>query len=110
MKLVKHDEGVEFEVKGQVHCYGVNKVSVGKDTKRLSVGTSIFLPNGYAETQSSSRERAYYVLSGLLEVKGKNQQYVASPGHLVYVAAGEERAFKVVGTAPANVIVIVVDI
>jgi len=110
MKLVKRDEGVEFEAKGQFRCFGVNKVALGKDTRRLSIGSSIFLPSGYAETQSSSKERAYYVLSGSLEVKGKNQYYVASPGDLVYVAAGEERALKVVGIAPATVIVIVVDI
>jgi len=110
MKLIKHGEGVHYEAKNHTDCYAMNKLVVGTDTRRFTVGMSHFLPGGGAAMSSSPKERAYYVLSGSIRITGKSADYVVSPGDLMYIPAGEERAFQALGTEPATILVIIVDI
>jgi quercetin dioxygenase-like cupin family protein len=110
VKLIKHGQGVQYDAKGHFSCYAMNKLIVGQDTKRLSVGVSHFLPDGGAQMSSSPKERAYYVISGSIKITGKNEEYVVSADDLIYISAGEERSFQALGTKPATILVIIVDI
>jgi quercetin dioxygenase-like cupin family protein len=105
MKLVKHGEGAEYEVKGHTRCHVMNKLVAGKDNKRLTVGMSHFLPGGGAEMSSAPLDRVYYVLSGSIKLTGKTEKYVMGPGDLILIGAGEERAFEVVGSEPTTILV-----
>jgi quercetin dioxygenase-like cupin family protein len=108
MKLVKHGEGVEYDAKGHTLCYVMNKLIIGKDTQKMNVGISHFLPNGGAEMSSAPVERAYYVMSGSIKVTGKkSEDYTMCPGDVVYIGHGEEREFKVLGTEPSTILVMV---
>jgi quercetin dioxygenase-like cupin family protein len=110
MKVVKHGEGAEYEAKRHYNCYAMNKLVAGKDTQKMTVGMSHFLPGGGAEMSFSPKERVYYVLSGSIKITGKNEEYVLSPGDMVYIGAGEDRAFKTLGTEPATILVIITDV
>jgi quercetin dioxygenase-like cupin family protein len=108
MKLVKNGEGVEYDAKGHTLCYVMNKLVIGKDTKKMNVGLSHFLPNGGAEMSSAPVERAYYVMSGKIKVTGKKgEDYVVGAGDVIYIGPGEEREMKVIGTEPSTIIVMV---
>jgi quercetin dioxygenase-like cupin family protein len=108
MKLVQHGEGAAYQAKGHFSCYPMNKLVVEKDTRRLTVGMSHFLPGG--EMSSSPKERAYYVLSGSIKINGKSDEFVLRPGDLIYIGPGEERAFTVLGNEPATILVTIVDV
>ncbi len=110
MKVVQHGQGINYQAKGHFSCYPMNKLVVEKDTRRLTVGMSHFLPGGGAEMSSSPKERAYYVLSGSIKINGKNEEYVLCPGDLIYIGPGEERAFTVLGNEPATILVTIVDV
>jgi quercetin dioxygenase-like cupin family protein len=110
MKLVQHGEGAAYQAKGHFSCYPMNKLVVEKDTRRLTVGMSHFLPGGGAEMSSSPKERAYYVLSGSIKINGKSNEFVLRPGDLIYIGPGEERAFTVLGNEPATILVTIVDV
>jgi quercetin dioxygenase-like cupin family protein len=108
MKLVKNGEGVEYDAKGHTLCYVMNKLVIGKDTKKMNLGISHFLPNGGAEMSAAPVERAYYVMSGKIKVTGKKgEDYVVSAGDVIYIGPGEEREMKVIGTEPSTILVIV---
>ena len=109
MKVVKKGEGQPADAKGHFGCWTAHKLTADKDTQYgLAVTLSHFLPGGGAEMSSSPRERAYFVLSGSMVVKGKAEEYTVEPGDLIYIAAGEEREIKITGTEPATILVIVV--
>jgi quercetin dioxygenase-like cupin family protein len=110
MKLVQHGEGEAYQAKGHFSCYPMNKLVVEKDTRRLTVGMSHFLPGGGAEMSSSPKERAYYVLSGSIKISGKSDEFVLRPGDLIYIGPGEERSFTVLGNEPATILVTIVDV
>ncbi len=110
MKLIKHGQGVQYEAKGHFSCYAMNKLVVGQDTRKLTVGMSHFLPGGGAQMSSLPKERAYYVLSGTIKIIGKSEEYEVSPGDLIYIGAGEERSFQALGTEPATILVTIVDV
>jgi quercetin dioxygenase-like cupin family protein len=110
MKLIKHGQGVQYDAKGHFSCYAMNKLIVGQDTKKLTVGVSHFLPGGGAQMSSSPKERAYYVISGSIKITGKNEEYEVSADDLIYIGAGEERSFQAMGTKPATILVMIVDI
>jgi mannose-6-phosphate isomerase-like protein (cupin superfamily) len=59
---------------------------------------------------SSPKERAYFILSGSMLVKGKTEEYRLSQGNLIYIAPGKEREIQVVGTETVTSLVIIVDI
>jgi mannose-6-phosphate isomerase-like protein (cupin superfamily) len=58
---------------------------------------------------SSPKERAYFILSGSMLVKGKTEEHRLSQGELIYIAPGEEREIQVIGTEPVTSLVIIVD-
>ena len=105
MKLVKNGEGVEYSAPGHMNCFVMNKLVFGKDTKKMGIGMSFFLPGGGAEMSAAPVERAYYVISGAIEVKGKSEKHVVNAGDLIYIADGEDREFKVIGNNPATIMV-----
>jgi len=110
MKVIPRGDGVAYQAKGHFSCYPMNKLVVGKDTQKFTVGMSHFLPGGGAEMSSSAKERSYYVLSGSIKINGKNEEHVLSPGDLIYIGPGEERAFTVLGNEPATILVTIVDV
>jgi len=109
MKMIKKEGGSPYEAKGHSGCWAVRKMDAAKDSRRLSISLSHFLPQGGAEMSSSPKERAYFILSGLMLVKGKTEEYRLSQGDLIYIAPGEEREVQVIGTEPVTSLVIIVD-
>jgi mannose-6-phosphate isomerase-like protein (cupin superfamily) len=107
MKVVKDGEGEKYDAKGHFGCWAMYKLNSGKDTQKINVSMSHFLPEGGGEMSPSPRERVYFVLSGCIAVKGKAEEHVLEPGDLIYIAPGEERAIEVIGTEPASTLVIV---
>jgi mannose-6-phosphate isomerase-like protein (cupin superfamily) len=84
-------------------------MDAAKDSRRLSISLSHFLPQGGAEMSSSPKERAYFILSGSMLVKGKTEEYRLNQGDLIYIAPSEEREVQVIGTEPVTSLVIIVD-
>src|SRR4030043_1252056 len=108
MKVVKDSVGEKYEAKQHFACWTAFKLQAGKDTKRLTVSTTHFLPEGGAEMSSAPRERVYVLLSGAMKVTGKNEEHLMEAGDMIYIAPGEERAVQVIGNKPATTLVIVV--
>lgn len=111
MKLVKNGEGQPYEAKGHFSVWSSRKLEAGKDSKKLSISLSHFLPQGGTEMSSSNQERVYFVISGRMSIKGEKQgeQFVLEPGDTLYIAAGEKREVRVVGTEPATILVAMVN-
>jgi mannose-6-phosphate isomerase-like protein (cupin superfamily) len=86
------------------------KMEAGKETRKTTLSVSHFLPEGGAEMASSPKERVYLVLSGSLKVTGKNEEYELEPGDMLYIAPGEERAVKTIGTEPVTILVVITDV
>jgi mannose-6-phosphate isomerase-like protein (cupin superfamily) len=110
MKMIKKESGNPYEAKAHFGCWSVRKMEAAKDSRRLSISLSHFLPQGGAEMSSSPKERAYFILSGSMLVKGKTEEYRLSQGDLIYIAPGEEREVQVIGTEPVTSLVIIVDV
>jgi hypothetical protein len=91
MKLIKGNEGVPYEGKGHFNCWNARKLVSETDSRRLTVCTTHFLPNGGADMSSAPKERLYFCLSGSLLLKG--------PKRVV-----------VIGTEPATILVFIVDV
>ncbi len=53
-------------------------------------------------------EMAFYVLSGSMQVRGRDEEHILNAGDLIYFSAGDERELKVNGQAPASILVIIV--
>ena len=106
MKLIKKGDGETYEAKRHFGCWAMRKLVPEKDSQRLNIALSHFLPQGGAEMSSSPLERAYFVISGSLLVKGKTEGHVVEPGDMIYIAAGEEREIEVRGAEPATILVI----
>jgi mannose-6-phosphate isomerase-like protein (cupin superfamily) len=109
MKMIKKEGGNPYEAKGHSGCWAVRKMDAAKDGRRLNISLSHFLPQGGAEMSSSPKERAYFILSGSMLVKGKTEEYRLSQGDLIYIAPGEEREIQIIGTEPVTSLVIIVD-
>ena len=107
MKVVKDNGGEKYDAKQHFGCWTAYKLQAGKDTKRLTVSTTHFLPEGGADMSSSPRERVYVLLSGAMKVTGKNEEHLLEPGDMIYIAPSEERAVQVIGNKPATTLVIV---
>ena len=110
MKLIKRGEGQPYEAKGHFGVWSVRKLEAGKNSKKLSISLSHFLPQGGAEMSSSVKERAYFVISGSIVVKGKGEKFVLETGDVLYIAPGEEREIQVPGTEPATILVMIGDV
>jgi len=105
MKLIKRGEGEPYEAKGHFNCWNARKLAPDKDTKRLLIAISHFLPNGGAEMSSSPGERVYFVIAGSIKIKGKGEEHLLEAGDLIYIAPDEERDIQVHGTEPATILV-----
>ena len=110
MKLIKNGEGEIYEAKRHFSCWAMRKLVPEQDSQRLNIALSHFLPEGGAEMSSSPLERAYYVIAGSILVKGKGEKFVLEPGDAIYIAPGEEREVQVVGTEPATILVMIVNV
>ena len=51
-----------------------------------------------------------YEVDGKKRSVGKNEEHILEARHMIYIAPGEERAFKVEGTEPASILVIITDV
>ena len=110
MKLIKENKGQPYEAKGHFGVWSTQKLEAGKDSQRLSISLSHFLPQGGAEMSPSVKERAYFVISGSILVKGKGEEFVLESGDIIYIAPGEEREIQVIGTEPATILVMIVNV
>ncbi len=106
MKICKAGEGSPYQAPAHYGQWG-SQYFKGEGPSRLTVSVSHFLPNGGAEMKAVP-ELVYYVLSGSIMVQGKAEEHVLNVGDVVHMDAGEERAFKVNGQAPASLLVVIV--
>jgi len=110
MKVIKKEGGTPYDAKAHFGCWAVRKLEAVKESRRLTVSLSHFLPQGGAEMSSSPKERAYFILSGSMLVKGRKEECRLSQGDLIYIAPGEEREVQVIGTEPVTTLVMIVDV
>lgn len=110
MKMVRAGEGRVYEAKKHFHMWGMKMVSPEVETLGLTVSISHFLPNGGAEMSASTAERAYYVLTGSITVRGREEEYVLEPGDLIYIPPGEEREITINNNQPASILVVVAEV
>jgi len=109
MKLIKKGEGEPYEAEGHFGVWSMRKLFAGKDSHRLIIGLSHFLPQGGLKmAPASSNERTYFILSGSILVKGKSEEYLLEQGDMLYIGPGEEREIQVQGTEPCTVLLSVV--
>ncbi len=105
MKICKAGEGNPYQAPAHYGQWG-SQYFKADGTSKLTVSVSHFLPNGGAEMKAVP-ELIYYVLSGSIVVQGKAGEQMLNVGDLVHFDAGEERAFKVNGQAPASLLVVI---
>jgi quercetin dioxygenase-like cupin family protein len=110
MKVVKKGAGDQYEAKRHFGNWSINKLVPGKDSKKISVGLSHFLPGGGAEMSSSPLERIYFVISGTIVVNGKAEEHTIKEGDVIYIGSGEDREFKVIGGEPATILVVMTSV
>lgn len=111
MKVIKKDQGQAKQAERHFGQSGITKISPKDGSQRLRVSLSHFLPQGGAEMYASPTERAYFGVSGSIMVRGKKgDEYLVEPGDVLYIPPGEERSIEVVGTEPATMLVIVVNL
>ena len=108
MKLVKQGQGEAYEAKGHFGYWSMRKLVAGQDSQRLTISLTHFLPGGGTDMSGSPNEKTYFVLSGSMVVKGKTEEYLIGPGDVLYIAAGEEREIKVIGSEPCTILLSVV--
>jgi len=112
VKLIKHGEGQAKTASRHFGQCGIDKVSSEIGSQRLRVSVSHFLPQqGGAEMYASPTERAYFGISGSVMIRGKQgDEYLVEPGDVLFIPPGEERSIEVMGTEPATMLVIVVNL
>jgi len=109
MKVIKKTEGTPYEAPKHFNVWSTRKLS-DKDTQRLSVSLSHFLPNGGVEMSGSPTEKMYYVISGSMVIKTKTGESTVGAGDIVYFAADEEREIRVVGTEVCTILVCIIKV
>jgi len=110
MKFVKKGEGKPRPATGHTGEWGMITVEPGKDSQKLGMLLSHFLPEGTFPMAPTPIEMIYLGVTGKVQVKGKNpgEDYIIEPGDAVYMAPGDEREINVIGTDPATIWVIMV--
>jgi len=106
MKVTKAGQGKPYEAAKHYGCWGAQYLSPAMGSQVLTLNISHFLPNGGAE-MSAGPERAYYVLSGSITVRGKAEEHVLNAGDVIHIGTGEERAITVNGQQPASLLVVI---
>jgi quercetin dioxygenase-like cupin family protein len=109
MKRILKSEGTVYEAPKHFNVWSSRKLG-DQDTKRLLVSVSHFLPNGGVEMSGSATEKMYYIISGNMVVKTKDQEYTLNTGDIVYFAPDEEREIKVVGNDVCTILVAMVKV
>jgi quercetin dioxygenase-like cupin family protein len=110
MKVVRKTEGTVYEAPLHFNVWSTRKLS-DKDTQRISVSLSHFLPNGRVDMSGSPAEKLYYILSGSMAVKNKaGEEATLQAGDIVYFAGGEEREGYVVGDDVCTILVCIVKV
>ncbi len=110
MKVVRIGEGSLYDAPGHFNCSCMNKVVAGEDSQRTTIAVSHFLPEGGADMSSSPKERVYVVLAGKIKIIGKTEEHILEARQMIYIAPGEERGFKVLGTEPASILVVLTEV
>lgn len=110
MKVVRIGDGNLYDAPGHYNCSSMTKFVMGEDTKRTSVGVSHFLPEGGATMSSSPKERVYVVITGRITVFGHDEEHHLHERQMIYIPPHVERGFKVLGTEPASILVILTDV
>ena len=109
MKRVLKSEGTVYEAPKHFNVWSTRKLS-DQETKRLIVSVSHFLPNGGVEMSGSPTEKMYYIISGTMVVKTKDQEYTLNQGDIVYFGPDEERSIKVTGNDVCSILVAMVKV
>jgi quercetin dioxygenase-like cupin family protein len=107
MNVTKAGQGKPYEAAKHYNCWGAQYVSPAMGSKALTVNVSTFLPNGGAE-MGAGPERAYYVLSGSITVRGKSEEHALNVGDAIHIGPGEEREITVNGQENATLLVVIV--
>jgi len=107
MKVVRKTEGEVYQAVDHFNMWGALKVKEGESV-RTTVSWSHFLPDGGAKMKPSTRERLYFMISGSITVKGKDEEHTLHPGDAIYIAPNEERSISVNDNQPATMLVVVV--
>jgi len=108
MKLIKASEGTVYEAPKHFNVWAVRKLEADKDTQRLTVSLSHFLPNGGAEMTGSPAEKMYYILSGSMIVKTKSEECFVQQGDIIYIGPNEERSILIPGNDVCSSLVCVI--
>jgi len=108
MKVVKASEGVPYEAAKHFNVWSTRKLTMEKDTQRLTVSFSHFLPNGGTETIGGAPEKMYYIVEGSMIVTTQSGESTLQKGDLVYFAADEERSIRIPGNDVCTILVILV--
>lgn len=109
MKLVKKSEGTPYEAPKHFNVWSTRKLG-DKDTQRVMVSLSHFLPNGGVEMSGSPTEKMYYVISGTMEIQTKGDKCTVGTGDIVYFAPDEEREIRVVGDDVCTILVCIIKV
>jgi quercetin dioxygenase-like cupin family protein len=97
-----------YEAPLHLNVWSIRKLS-DKDTQRLSVSLSHFLPNGHVDMSGSPSEKMYYILGGSMVVRNKaGEEATLQAGDIVYFAGGEEREGHIVGNEVCTTLVCIV--
>ena len=112
MKLIKKGDGERVgEVAKHFGQWSLGKIGIKDGTQRVHVGISHFLPKGGAEMALSAAERIYYGISGALMVRSKEgEEYLVEAGDVLYIPPQQERSIEAVGTEPASMLVIIINL
>ena len=110
MKFVKKGEGRPRPATGHTGEWGMVTLEAGKDSKRITMLVSHFLPEGEFPMAPTPREMVYLGIAGKVQVKGKNagEDYMIEPGDFVYMSPGDEREIHSIGTEPSTILVIAI--
>ena len=110
MKLIKKSEGTVYEAAKHFNVWSTRKLAADKDTQRLTVSLSHFLPNGGVEMSGSPAEKIYYILSGSMIVKTKSEKCLVEEGDIIYIGSNEERSVQIPGNDICTSLVCIVNV
>jgi len=111
MISVKSGVGTPYDAPQHHGVFGYLKLTK-EQTKRTIVNYSYFHPNGGTEMTAAPVERVYYVVTGSITLKGKDNSevHVLNAGDMVYIAPGEMREMSVNNGQAAEVLVFIVQV
>ncbi len=108
MNVVRASEGTPYEAAKHFNVWSTRKLTMEKDTQRLTVSFSHFLPNGGTEMIGGAPEKMYFIISGSMIVTTKSGEVTLNKGDLIYFAADEERSIRIPGNDVCSILVVLV--